>query len=157
MLSRANYNDASSRSSNPAQLTAIYSQKVSFLRCPQARSIDPPPGCSTLCCLKHHISAVHHQAPGFTRLLSIAPYMLHRSRTSQFSLWFPVILGTVLLYSASAVAQTPGLQIENAPAALETNIRSLVQLPAQNCETDVRNLARSCQKSEDRLHGRAER
>ena len=48
----------------------------------------------------------------------------------------------MLFHGLPAVAQSPSLQIENAPDALQANIRSLVQLPDQSCDTDPSNLAR---------------
>ncbi|MBT8146680.1 MAG: autotransporter assembly complex protein TamA [Gammaproteobacteria bacterium] len=51
-------------------------------------------------------------------------------------------LALALTITPSALAQTPGLQIENAPPQLDANIRALVQLPNQACDSEPGSLGR---------------
>ena len=52
-------------------------------------------------------------------------------------------LTLALVIAPTSFSQTPGLQIVNAPPELETNIRALVQLPDQACDTEPSSLRRS--------------
>ena len=56
--------------------------------------------------------------------------------------WRSITFGVALVFAIPIFAQTPSLQIENAPAALEANIRSLLQLPNQDCDSEPGSLAR---------------